>query len=311
MLRVLITGGAGYIGSILTEHLLSKGYAVTSVDTLASGEQSLFHFCANTKFEFVFGDARDRRVIEPLVKTVDVIVPLAAVVGAPACERDPDYAESVNLGATRLINKLRSREQLVIYPNTNSGYGAKTGEAMCTEDSPLDPISVYGRTKVQAELELLDSHNVITYRLATVFGASPRMRIDLLVNHFTYAAFFDRYIVIFEKHFKRNYIHIRDVADAMIHGIENSDAMIGRAYNLGLDEANLSKEELAVKVKSHLPNFYIHFADIGEDPDKRNYLVSNDRLRRAGFVAQRDIDFGITELIKAYKLLGRSRFKNI
>lgn len=311
MLRVLITGGAGYIGSILTEHLLSKGYAVTSVDTLASGEQSLFHFCANTKFEFVFGDARDGRVIEPLVKTVDVIVPLAAVVGAPACERDPDYAESVNLGAIRLINKLRSRTQLVIYPNTNSGYGAKTGEAMCTEDSPLDPISVYGRTKVQAELELLDSHNVITYRLATVFGASPRMRIDLLVNHFTYAAFFDRYIVIFEKHFKRNYIHIRDVADAMIHGIENSDAMIGRAYNLGLDEANLSKEELAVKVKSHLPNFYIHFADIGEDPDKRNYLVSNDRLRRAGFVAQRDIDFGITELIKAYKLLGRSRFKNI
>jgi nucleoside-diphosphate-sugar epimerase len=311
MLRVLITGGAGYIGSILTEHLLSKGYAVTSVDTLASGEQSLFHFCANTKFEFVFGDARDRRVIEPLMKTVDVIVPLAAVVGAPACERDPDYAESVNLGAIRLINKLRNRAQLVIYPNTNSGYGAKTGQAMCTEDSPLDPISVYGRTKVQAELELLGSHNVITYRLATVFGASPRMRIDLLVNHFTYAAFFDRYIVIFEKHFKRNYIHIRDVADAMIHGIENSDAMIGRAYNLGLDEANLSKEELAVKVKSHLPNFYIHFADIGEDPDKRNYLVSNDRLRRAGFVAQRDIDFGITELIKAYKLLGRSRFKNI
>jgi nucleoside-diphosphate-sugar epimerase len=311
MLRVLITGGAGYIGSILTEHLLSKGYAVTSVDTLASGEQSLFHFCANTKFEFVFGDARDRRVIEPLMKTVDVVVPLAAVVGAPACERDPDYAESVNLGAIRLINKLRSREQLVVYPNTNSGYGAKSGEAMCTEDSPLDPISVYGRTKVQAELELLDSHNVITYRLATVFGASPRMRIDLLVNHFTYAAFFDRYIVIFEKHFKRNYIHIRDVADAMIHGIENSKSMIGRAYNLGLDEANLSKEELAVRVKSHLPNFYIHFADIGEDPDKRNYIVSNDRLRRAGFVAQRDIDFGITELIKAYKLLGRSRFRNI
>jgi len=311
MPRVLITGGAGYIGSILTEHLLAKGYSVTGVDTLAHGEQSMFHFCANPQFDFVMGDARDERIIAPLVKKADVIVPLAAVVGAPACARDPKLAESLNLDAVRLVNKLRGPNQLVIYPNTNSGYGTKSGEEMCTEDSPLEPISVYGRTKVQAELELLDSPNVITFRLATVFGASPRMRIDLLVNHFTYAAFFNRYIVIFEKDFKRNYIHIRDVADAMIHGIENSAKMAGKPYNLGLDEANLSKEELALKVKSHLPSFYIHFAEIGEDPDKRNYIVSNARLIEAGFKARRDVDFGITELIKAYTLLGRERFRNI
>jgi nucleoside-diphosphate-sugar epimerase len=271
----------------------------------------MFHFCANQNFDFVPGDARDRRIIEPLLAKADIVVPLAAVVGAPACDRDPEYAESINLGAVRLINKLRSKDQLVIYPNTNSGYGTKTVSAMCTEDSPLEPISVYGRTKVQAELELLESENVVTFRLATVFGASPRMRIDLLVNHFTYAAFFDRYIVIFEKDFKRNYIHIRDVADAMLHAMENTAAMTGKPYNLGLDEANLSKEELALKVKEHFPKFYIHFAAIGEDPDKRNYIVSNERLMKAGFKASRDIDFGIRELTKAYKLLGRGRFRNI
>jgi nucleoside-diphosphate-sugar epimerase len=311
MSRVLITGGAGYIGSILTEHLLAKGHSVTVVDNLLHGEQSMFHFCANPGYEFVFGDARDPRIVEPLVTKADVIIPLAAVVGAPACDRDPEYATSLNLGAVQMINNKRSKSQLVIYPNTNSGYGTKTVTAMCTEDSPLEPISIYGKTKVQAELELLDSENVVTFRLATVFGASPRMRIDLLVNHFTYAAFFDKYIVIFEKDFKRNYIHIRDVADAMIHAMENSGKMTGNAYNLGLDEANLSKEELALKVQSHLPKFYIHFAAIGEDPDKRNYIVSNEKLMKAGFKAKRDIDFGVTELIKAYKLLGRGRFRNI
>lgn len=311
MRRVLITGGAGYIGSILVEHLLTQGYAVTAVDTLAHGEQSLFHFCADPNFDFIMGDARDEHVIKPLLANADIIVPLAAVVGAPACDRDPEYAESLNLGAVQMINKLRSKDQLIVYPNTNSGYGTKTVSAMCTEDSPLEPISVYGRTKVQAELELLDSENVVTFRLATVFGASPRMRIDLLVNHFTHAAFFQGYIVIFEKDFKRNYIHIRDVADAMIHAMENTSAMTGKAFNLGLDEANLSKEELALKVKEYLPKFYIHFAEIGEDPDKRNYIVSNERLRKAGFTANRDIDFGIRELIKAYKLLGRRRFRNI
>src|SRR6185437_5805495 len=193
--------------------------------------------------------------------------------------------KTINFDSVMLANRLRSVSQLVIYPNTNSGYGTKTGEAFCTEDSPLEPISVYGRTKVDAEMALLGSENSITFRLATVFGASSRMRVDLLVNHFTYAAVTDGYIVIFEKDFKRNYVHVRDVADCMLYGIAHASQMAGRPYNVGLDSANLSKEELALKVKEYVPNFYIHFAAIGQDPDKRNYIVSSQRLRDAGFEA--------------------------
>lgn len=309
--RVLVTGGAGYLGSILCEHLLDAGYRVTVVDNLMYGQASLFHICAHPGFEFVRGDAREEDLMQRLVKEADIIIPLAAIVGAPACKQDPWLAKSVNLEAVQLINRLRSPQQLVIYPTTNSGYGTKSGETYCTEDTPLEPISLYGQTKVQAELELLETANIITLRLATVFGMAPRMRLDLLVNHFVYAAVTDGYLVIFEKDFKRNYIHIRDVADCMIHSIQNADRMVGRAYNAGLDEANLSKEELALKVKEYVPNFYIHFAPIGSDPDKRNYIVSNQRLREAGFVAKRSIDAGIQELIKGYRLLGRAPFKNV
>ena len=309
--RVLVTGGAGYLGSILCEHLLDAGYRVTVVDNLMYGQASLFHICAHPGFEFVRGDVREEDLMQRLVKEADIIIPLAAIVGAPACKQDPWLAKSVNLEAVQLINRLRSPQQLVIYPTTNSGYGTKSGETYCTEDTPLEPISLYGQTKVQAELELLETANIITLRLATVFGMAPRMRLDLLVNHFVYAAVTDGYLVIFEKDFKRNYIHIRDVADCMIHSIQNADRMVGRAYNAGLDEANLSKEELALKVKEYVPNFYIHFAPIGSDPDKRNYIVSNQRLREAGFVAKRSIDAGIQELIKGYRLLGRAPFKNV
>jgi nucleoside-diphosphate-sugar epimerase len=298
--RVLVTGGAGYLGSILCEHLLDAGYRVTVVDNLMYGQASLFHICAHPGFEFVRGDVREEDLMQRLVKEADIIIPLAAIVGAPACKQDPWLAKSVNLEAVQLINRLRSPQQLVIYPTTNSGYGTKSGETYCTEE-----------TKVQAELELLETPNVITLRLATVFGIAPRMRLDLLVNHFVYAAVTDGYLVIFEKDFKRNYIHIRDVADCMIHSIQNADRMVGRAYNAGLDEANLSKEELALKVKEYVPNFYIHFAPIGSDPDKRNYIVSNQRLREAGFVAKRSIDAGIQELLKGYRLLGRAPFKNV
>jgi nucleoside-diphosphate-sugar epimerase len=200
---------------------------------------------------------------------------------------------------------------LVLFPTTNSGYGTKSGEAFCTEESALEPISLYGETKVEAERELLQRPNVIVLRLATVFGLSPRMRLDLLVNHFVHAAVFDGYIVIFEKDFKRNFVHIRDVADCFVHCLQNAGAMVGRPYNVGLDAANLSKQELALKVKQHLPRFYIHFAEIGSDPDKRNYVVSNERLRRAGFDAKRSLDEGIQELIKGYRTLPRSRFKNV
>lgn len=309
--RILVTGGAGYLGSILNEHLLKAGYHVTIVDKLLYGQSSLFHLCAHPNFDFVVGDVRDESVMRRLLQDADIIIPLAAIVGAPACDQDPWLARSVNLEAVQLLNRLRSHHQIVIFPNTNSGYGTRSGEVFCTEDSPLEPISLYGQTKVQAEKELLETSNVIVLRLATVFGMSPRMRIDLLVNHFVYAAVTDGYLVIFEKDFKRNYIHIRDVADCFLHCIKHAEKMVGRSYNAGLDEANLSKAELAEKIKTYVPNFYIHYSEIGSDPDKRNYIVSNQRLREAGFEARRSLDDGIKELLKGYRMLGRAPFKNI
>lgn len=309
-IHVLVTGGAGYLGSVLCEHLLNSGYKVTAIDNLMYGQHSLFDLCANPAFDFVNRDVRDENLMRRLVKDTDVLIPLAAIVGAPACDRDPWLARSVNLEAVRLLNRLRSNSQLIIFPTTNSGYGTKSGDACCTEDTPLEPISLYGESKVQAEAELLESPNVITLRLATVFGMSPRLRLDLLVNHFVYAAVADSYIVIFEKDFKRNYIHIRDVADCFVHCIENAERMVGRPYNCGLDAANLSKEELALKIKEYVPNFYIHFAQVGTDPDKRNYIVSNQRLRDAGFEARRSLDEGIKELLKGYRMMGRTPFRN-
>ena len=310
-MEVLITGGAGYLGSIMSERMLDAGYNVTVVDSLRFQQNSLFHLCANPNFEFVSGDVRDEGLMSWLVKQADVIIPLAAMVGAPACAQDPWLARSVNVDAVKLINKLRSPEQLVVYPTTNSGYGTQSGDVMCTEETPLEPISLYGQTKSEAEGEVLDSPNALTLRLATVFGVSPRMRLDLLVNHFVHEAVTSGYIVIFEKDFKRNYVHIRDVADCFVHCIENSESMIGRPYNVGLDQANLSKEELALKIQEHVPNFYLHFSEIGSDPDKRNYIVSNQRLREAGFEAKRTLDQGIPELLKGYRMMGRGAYQNV
>jgi nucleoside-diphosphate-sugar epimerase len=309
--RVLITGGAGYVGSVLTEHLLAAGFHVTVLDSLIFAQNSLFHLCHNPNLEFVFGDARDERVVKRCVEKADVIIPLAAVVGAPACDRDPWLARELNLDACALINKLRSPSQLVVYPNTNSGYGTRSGAMHCTEETPLEPISLYGKTKCEAEELFLSSPNAVALRLATVFGVSPRMRIDLLVNTFVYAACTDKYLVIFEKDFKRNFVHVRDVADCFVHVIRNSTAMNGKAYNLGLDSANVSKEELALKIKQVIPEFFIHFAEFGSDPDKRNYIVSNQRLREAGFEAKRTLEEGIKELVKGYQLIKRSPLKNV
>lgn len=309
--RILITGGAGYLGSVLCEHLLRAGYHVTVLDNLMYGQRTLFQFCADANFDFVRGDVRDESLIKKLVGRHDVIVPLAAIVGAPACDRDPWLAESVNRDAIRLLNRLRSPEQLVVYPVTNSGYGTKSGQVHCTEDSPLTPISLYGRTKVEAEAELLSSPNTITLRLATVFGMSPRLRLDLLVNHFTYVAMTDRYLVLFEKDFKRNFVHIRDVADCFQYAIEHRERMIGRPFNVGLDAANMSKHELALKIREHLPELVVQCSEIGQDPDKRNYIVSNQRLREAGFEARRSLDDGIRELLKGYRMLPRSPFYNV
>lgn len=310
--RVLVTGGLGYLGSIACEHLLDVGYEVVALDNLmyGTGQQGLYHLCANPAFDFIKGDVRDESVMRSALKSADVVIHLAAIVGAAACDRDPALATSVNLDSVRLLNRLRSPNQLVVFPNTNSGYGATSGESFCTEDTPLKPISLYGRTKVEAERLLLDSPSAIAFRLATVFGFSPRMRLDLLVNHFVYAAVKDGYLVLFEKDFKRNFVHVRDVADCFLHAVANRDRMAGRVYNLGLDSANVSKEELALRVKRHVPNFYIHFAPIGQDPDKRNYIVSSARLKAGGFEARRSLDDGIRELVKGYRMEGRGLFKN-
>ena len=309
--NVLVTGGAGYLGSILCEHLLDAGHRVTVLDSFMFSQSPLFHLCANPRLEIVRGDARDEATVRRLLAAADVVIPLAALVGAPLCDRDPFAAEAINRDAVRLINRARSKQQLIVYPTTNSGYGTKSGAQFCTEETPLEPISLYGRSKVEAEEEVLGSDNAITLRLATVFGMSPRMRVDLLVNHFVYAAVTDGYIVIFEKDFKRNYIHIRDVADCFLHCIANSDRMTGRPFNAGLDAANLSKAELALKVREHVPNFYIHFSEVGSDPDKRNYIVSNQRLRDAGFEAKRSLDDGIAELVKGYRMLRKTPYGNV
>lgn len=309
--HVLVTGGAGYLGSVLCEHLLDAGYRVTVVDRLFHNQASLFHLCPNPNFDFVFGDVRDEKLMARLVKDADVLIPLAAVVGAPACDRDPWLATSVNLDAVRMINRLRSPRQLVLYPNTNSGYGTQSGDLMCTEETPLEPISLYGRTKCDAEADLLGSPNAITLRLATVFGLSPRMRLDLLVNHFVYTAVTDGYIVIFEKDFQRNFVHIRDVADCFLHCIRNAPSMVGRPFNVGIDSANVSKGQLALLVAKFVPKFCVQFSEIGVDPDKRNYIVSNQRLREAGFEAKRTLEDGIQELIKGYRTLSRSPLKNV
>lgn len=310
-MNVLVTGGAGYIGCVLSERLLDEGYHVTAVDNLSYGQHGPFHLAANPHYEFVFGDVRDERVMTEIVPKADILIPLAAAVGAPLCDRDPVYARTVNLEAVQLLNKLRSTAQRILYPTTNSGYGTQSGELYCSEDTPLEPISLYGRLKVAAEAEVLNSPNAITLRLATVFGISSRMRVDLLVNHFVYEAVTRGYLVIFEKDFKRNYVHIRDVADCFVYCIEKGDQMLNRPFNLGLDAANLSKQELAEKIQDYVPKFLVHYSEVGSDPDKRNYIVSNQRLREAGFEARRTLDDGIKELIKGYRMIGRGQFGNI
>ncbi len=309
--NILVTGGAGYIGSVLVPMLLEKGHKVTVIDNFYYDQTTLLDCCINENFTVVRGDCRDEQLMKKLIDHKDYIIPLAALVGFPICEKDKIAAATTNLDAIKMIIKLRMPEQRIIYPCTNSGYGIGTGDQFCTEDSPITPISLYGTTKVEAETAVLEAGNSLTFRFATVFGASPRMRLDLLVNDFVYRAVMDRTAVIFEGHFKRNYIHIRDAAAAFLYAIENFERMKGRPYNCGLSSANLSKIELCEKIKMHLPEFVYIEAPIGEDPDKRNYIVSNERLESMGWKSSYDLDDGIEELIKVYKIIRNSKYSNI
>src|SRR5436190_7261288 len=312
MEKILVTGGAGYIGSTMVPNLLREGYSVTVVDNFYfNNYYSLLACCKYQTFDIIEGDARNEELMRDVVSKHDIIIPLAAIVGAPACDRDKAGAITTNFGQIKFINEIRSENQMILYPNSNSGYGIGQKGIHCTEETPLNPISLYGKTKVDAERILLASENVITFRLATVFGISPRMRLDLLVNDFTYRAINDRFVVLFEAHFKRNYIHVADVSRAFVHGIKNFESMKNNAYNVGLSSANLSKFELCQKIKSYLPDFTIETNDFSRDPDQRNYIVSNEKIERTGFKAGMDLDTGIKELIKGCKMIRNNQFTNL
>ncbi len=309
-MKILVTGGAGYIGSILVPALLARGDEVTVLDNFRYNQTSLFDVCDNPRLRIVRGDARNEALLRREMEGKDIILPLACLTGAPICSRLPEEATSVNLTAVKLILANRTPEQKIIFPTTNSGYGIGEESVLCTEETPLRPVSLYGRLKVDAEQAVLESSNAIILRLATVFGISPRMRLDLLVNDFVYRAVTDGFIVLFEAHFKRNFIHVRDVSKAFLHGIEHFDALKNTIYNIGLSSANLSKKELCEEIQKQVPKFYITEAKVGEDPDKRNYIVSNEKIEKTGFTPDVSLSAGIAELIKGYEVLPRAHFGN-
>ncbi len=301
--KILVTGGAGYIGSVLVPVLLKEGYQVTVLDNFIYQQTSLLDVCHHKHCEIIRGDTRDESLVKRLIKDADAIFPLACLTGAPLCAKEPQAAQAVIVDAVKVILKLRGQGQSIIYPTTNSGYGVGQKGKYCSEQTPLRPVSLYGKLKVEAEDLILDAGNAMTLRLATAFGISPRMRLDLLVNDFTYRALFDRFIVLFEAHFKRNYIHVRDVAKAFIHGLNHFDKMKNEPYNVGLSDANLSKLELCQEIQKHIPELFFIESKIGRDPDKRDYIVSNEKIEKAGFKPDVSLSDGIQELIKGYQIL--------
>ncbi|MBU4198568.1 MAG: NAD(P)-dependent oxidoreductase [Verrucomicrobia bacterium] len=310
-MNILVTGGAGYIGSVLVPMLLIDGHAVTVIDNFLYGQTSLLDCCHQPRLTIIRGDARDKALLKSHLRKADVLIPLACLVGAPVCAQRPIEARAINLEAVKLLAGLSSRSQMIVSPTTNSGYGIGKKSGYCTEKTPLRPVSLYGRLKVDLEKYLLDSGHAISLRLATAFGISPRMRLDLLVNDFTYRAVTDRFVVLFEAHFKRNYIHVRDVARAFIHAIEHFDAMRNETYNVGLSDANLSKMELCLEIKKQVPEFHILESKIGVDPDQRNYNVSNEKIEHTGYKPQVGLQTGIAELIKGYQVIRRNQYANV
>ena len=310
-MKILITGAAGYVGSILVPQLLQKGYEVIAVDNFMYNQTSLLDCCHDKKLSIIRGDVRDEGLISKCLKEVEAVFPLACLTGAPLCDSNPLDARSINLDAIKFILDRRSQDQVVIFPCTNSGYGIGQKDIHCTEETPLYPVSLYGRLKVEAEKLILDAGNAITLRLATAFGISPRMRLDLLVNDFTYRAVTDGFVVLFQAHFKRNYIHVRDVAKAFIHCLENFDSMKNEPYNAGLSDTNLSKWELCQEIKRFVPNFFFMEAEVGEDPDKRNYIVSNAKIEKTGFKPDISLPEGIVELIKGFQIIRQNQYSNV
>ena len=308
--NILVTGGAGYLGSTMVPDLLAAGHKVTVLDNFMFKQASLNHVCHNPNFSVVKGDIRLENVMAPLMKKADIIIPLAALVGAPLCSLDPVGATTINHDAITLMIKLLSKDQIVLMPTTNSAYGTGDENNFCTEESPLRPISQYAIDKVAIEKILMQRENAISFRLATVFGMSPRMRIDLLVNDFTYRAVNDRFVVLFESYFKRNYVHVRDVSRAFQHAINNYDKMKGQIYNVGLSEANVSKKELCKAIQKQVPDFTFIDAPVGKDPDQRNYIVSNEKLQATGFKPVMSLDLGITELIKGFNMIRNNMYGN-
>ena len=303
-MKILITGGAGYLGSVLTKILLDEGHEVVVLDKLLFNQTSLLYCTYTTKFKFIYGDVRNEELLKKLCNESDVIIPLAAIVGFPACAADPQLAYEVNFKQIfNIVKFTKNKNKKILYPNTNSGYGLGTGQNECTEESPLTPISVYGQTKCEAENFLRENTDAIVFRLATVFGSSPRMRTDLLVNDFVYKAITDKYIVVFEKTFKRNFIHIRDVASVFIFMLNKYETYKGEVYNVGLSDANLNKQELLEKIQKYVKDFAVVYDDYYQDPDKRNYIVSNDKIESTGWNPHINLDKGIQELIMAYQMI--------
>lgn len=309
--NILVTGGAGYLGSTLVPELLNAGHKVTVLDNFMYGQNSLAHVCYHTNFSVVRGDIRVEGTVRPLMKNADIIIPLAALVGAPLCSKDPVGATTINHDAIMMMLSLLSKDQVVLMPTTNSAYGTGDESNFCTEESPLRPISQYAIEKVEIEKALMQHPSAVSFRLATVFGMSPRMRIDLLVNDFTYRAVNDRFVVLFESQFKRNYIHVRDVARVFLHAINNHDRMKGQIYNVGLSDANVSKKELCQAIQRYLTEFVFLDAPVGKDPDQRNYIVSNAKIEATGFKPMYSLDFGIQELIKGYRMICNTRYGNV
>ena len=309
--KILVTGGAGYLGSILVPDLISAGHSVTVLDNFLFKQSSLNHVCNSANFSVVKGDIRNQEIVNKLMKEADVIIPLAALVGAPLCNLDPFGASSINHDAILMMLKIASRDQMILMPTTNSAYGTGDANHFCTEESSLKPISQYAIEKVKIEKELMQRENAISFRLATVFGMSPRMRVDLLVNDFTYRAVHDRFVVLFESSFTRNYIHVRDVSRVFQYGIDQFSSMKGSIFNVGLSESNISKRELCEEIKKQLPDFVYLEAPVGKDPDQRNYIVSNEKIKAAGFVTTMTLAKGIQELIKGFSMIKNSQFGNV